>query len=94
MTAIESIRRDYYSAFLGHLIHRNESSLHSGYEIGRAAVVQDVSMLELATIHHDVFRRVLAETPPEEVSEVVSAASEFFVEILATYHMIHRSAQA
>jgi hypothetical protein len=47
-------------------------------------------MLELAKIHHQVFRDVLAETRPTELDDVAGAASEFFLEVLATYHMTHQ----
>jgi hypothetical protein len=93
MTTVESVRRDYHAAFLGHLLHRDEASLRRGYEIGRRAVVESLNMLELAKIHHEVFRKVLAETPPGEMDDVAGAASEFFLEVLATYHMTHPTQQ-
>ena len=86
----DAARRNYHAAFLGHLLHRDEASLRTGYEIGRRAVVDGVSMLELAKIHHQVFRDVLAETRPTELDDVAGAASEFFLEVLATYHMTHQ----
>jgi hypothetical protein len=89
MISTESLRRDYHAAFLGHLFHRNESSLRSGYELGRRAVVDQISVLDIATVHHEVFREILAETRSAEMDDVTEAASEFFVEVLATYHMTH-----
>lgn len=90
MTTAETLRRDYHAAFLGHLLHRDEASLRTGYEIGRRAVVDGVSMLELAKTHHEVFRVVLAETRRADVDDVTEAASQFFLEVLATYHMTHQ----
>ncbi|GAA3632626.1 phosphatase RsbU N-terminal domain-containing protein [Microlunatus ginsengisoli] len=89
MISEASLRRDYHAAFLGHLFHRDERSLRFGYELGRRAVVEEVSVLDLAIVHHEVFRQILAETRSDEVDDVIAAASEFFVEVLATYHMTH-----
>jgi hypothetical protein len=87
--AADALDRDYRAAFVGYLSHRGERQLHTAYEIGRGAVVSGTSMLALSKIHHDVFRTVLAQSRPEELDDVVDAASEFFIEVLATYHMTH-----
>ena len=44
-----------------------------------------------AQVHHEVFLEVLRDTRPEDLARVASAASEFFVEVLATYDMTQRS---
>ena len=91
-TARDCLARDYRAAFLRYLPRREEAALHSGYKMGRAAVTAGVSVLELAQTHHDVLLEVLAETAPEDVAAVATAASEFFLECLATYDMAQRSA--
>ena len=88
---LDSIARDYRAAFLRYLPRREESALHSGYELGRAAVSDGVSLLELARIHHDVLLAVLSDSTPEDVPEVATAGSEFLLEVLATYDMTQRS---
>ena len=94
MSIAEALRRDYRVAFLRFLPRRDEKALHAGYEIGRTAVVEGLSLLELARIHHDVFRVALSETPPDRVEEMVDAASEFFLEAIAVYHMTHGSSDS
>ncbi len=89
MIAGEALRRDYRAAFLRYLPRRDEEPLRIAYELGRRAVVEDLSILELSTVHHEVFGRVVRETRPEDLDAVVQAASEFFLEVLATYHMVH-----
>ena len=54
-------------------------------------MTEGVSILELARIHHEVLLEALRETPPEERTEVATAASEFFLEVLATVDMTQRS---
>ena len=91
MTALEDLKRDYRVAFLRYLPHRAEAALHRGYELGRLAVTEGLSILELARIHHEILLEALRETPVEELPEVATAASEFFLEVLATFDMTQRS---
>lgn len=88
---LPSVTRDYRAAFLRYLPRRDEAALHSGYELGRAAVADEVSLLDLTQIHHDVLLEVLKDTPADDLPRVASAASEFLLEVLATYDMTQRS---
>ena len=90
MTALEGLRRNYRVAFLRYLPRREEAALARGYELGRAAVTEGLSILELAQIHHEVLIEALRETPAEDLGQVATAASEFFLEVLATFDMAQR----
>jgi Phosphoserine phosphatase RsbU, N-terminal domain len=90
MSRLDDLTRDYRVAFLHYLPRHEEAALARGYELGRSAVAEGLSILELARIHHEVFLEVLRETPPAELPEVATAASEFFLEVLATYDMAQR----
>ena len=90
VTELVALTRDYRAAFLRYLPRREESALTSGYELGRAAVTAGVSILDLARIHHEIFLDVLRETRSEEITDLAAAASEFFLEVLATYDMTQR----
>ena len=90
MTAVESLTRDYRVAFLQYLPRREEAALNRGYELGRSAVVEGLSLLDLARVHHEILLEVLRETPAEEISAVAVAASEFFLEVLAPFDMAQR----
>jgi len=90
VTELVALTRDYRAAFLRYLPRREESALTSGYELGRGAVTAGVSILDLARIHHEIFLDVLRDTRPEEITDLVAAASEFFLEVLATYDMTQR----
>lgn len=87
MTDLEALTRDYRVAFLRYLPQQDERALALGYEIGRAAVGDGVSVLHLAQVHHAILTEVLSQTSPEELREVATAASEFFLEVLATFQM-------
>ena len=90
MTALEKIHRDYRAAFLRYLPRREETALHAGYELGRSAVTDGLSILELVQVHHDVFLEVLQDTQGEDLTRVATAASEFLLAALATYDMAQR----
>ncbi|MGY1836969.1 phosphatase RsbU N-terminal domain-containing protein [Blastococcus sp. SYSU DS0510] len=90
MTALEDLRRDHRAAFLRHLGHRRESSLHAGYELGRSALAAGISLLEVIRVHHDVLIEVLGTTRPEEVQAVAEAASDFLLEVVASFDMSQR----
>jgi hypothetical protein len=90
VTALADVARDYRVAFLRYLPRREEAALHSGYELGRAAVANGLSILELAQIHHEVLLEILRDGPAEDLTSVATAASEFFLEVLATYDMAQR----
>ena len=91
MTTLAELERDYRAAFLRYLPRRDEAALHTGYELGRRAMTNGLSILDLAQVHHQVFLEVLRDTKPEDLAQVASAASEFYVEVLATYDMTQRS---
>jgi hypothetical protein len=90
-TTLQSLRRDYSAGFLRYLHRRDEEPLRIGYEIGRAAVVSGMSVLELAQIHHEVLLEVLRDPSSDDLAAVATAASEFFLEVLATFDMTQRS---
>ena len=90
MSALDDLTRDYRAAFLRYLPRREEAALHSGYQLGRSAVADGVGILEIARVHHEVLLEVLRDTPPERLPEVATAASEFLLEVLATYDMASR----
>jgi hypothetical protein len=91
MNPLQRLSRDYRAAFLRYLPRREEAPLHKAYELGRAALGEGISLLELAQVHHEIFYEVLRDTPADELSRVNTAASEFFLEALSAYDMVQRS---
>jgi hypothetical protein len=90
MIELKNLKRDYRAAFLRYLLRREEAPLHVGYEIGRSAVAEGLSILELSRVHHEVLLEVLRDSPADDLSGVATAASEFFAEVIATYDMAQR----
>ena len=84
-------RRDYAPAFLQYLSDGGEPGRRAAYELGRRAIGEHLSLLDLARIHHTVLLEVLkTHRTPHELEHIGRAASEFLVEALAVFEMAHR----
>jgi hypothetical protein len=90
VNARERLHRNYRTAFLRYLPNRDEAALDAGYQIGRSAVTEGLTILDLAQVHHDVLREVLPARSPEELDGLVATAADFLAEVLATYEMTRR----
>ena len=89
--AYERFRRDYAPAFLQYLSDRGEGGRRSAYELGRRAISEQLSVLDLARIHHGLLLEVLkTHRTPDELEHIAQAASEFLVEALAVFEMTQR----
>jgi hypothetical protein len=90
-TTHERFRRDYAPAFLGYLSGRDEPGRQAAYELGRRAIREQLSVLDLARIHHSILLDVLkTHRNPQELEHIAQAASEFLVEALAVFEMTQR----
>ena len=89
--AYERFRRDYAPVFLQYLSERGEQGRQAAYELGRRAIGDQLSVLDLARIHHTVLLDVLkTHRSPQELEHIAQAASEFLVEALAVFEMTQR----
>ncbi len=91
MTAPADLVRNYRTALLRYLPRRDEAALHTGYQVGRNALTSGLSLLEVGRVHQEILVELLGQTRAEDLREVAAAASEFFLEVLATYDMTHRA---
>jgi ANTAR domain/Phosphoserine phosphatase RsbU, N-terminal domain len=89
--AHERFRRDYAPAFLQYLSERGEPGRRAAYELGRRAITEQLSVLDLTRIHHAMLLEVLrTHRTPRELEHIAQAASEFLVEALAVFEMTQR----
>ena len=89
--AYERFRRDYAPVFLQYLSERGERGRRAAYELGRRAIGEQLSVLDLARIHHGMLLDVLkTHRSPQELEQIAQAASEFLVEALAVFEMTQR----
>ncbi len=87
----DRLARNYPPAFLAFLADRKEKNLARAYELGRDALADGISLLDLIRTHHVVFGQVLGTaSTAADVAETVDAAAAFLVESLAPYEMARR----
>jgi hypothetical protein len=91
---LEDLTRDYRAAFLSALPHQSEAALTLGYRLGRRAVADGVSLLDLVQVHHVVLAEVLSEPSDRQPDEVTLAGCAFLLEVLSTFDMAHRALRA
>jgi hypothetical protein len=85
------LRRDYTPAFLVYLSRRDEKALRGAYELGRGAMSNRISLLDLVQVHHAVLLDTLGTAKgAEELQDIGRAAAEFLVEALASFEMTQR----
>lgn len=89
MTAL-GFRSEYVAALHLHVVGGGETTLREGYELGRRALAEGVSALDLAAIHHEALASALNAGERERLPDVVAAAAAFFQEILSAFEMVHR----
>ena len=93
MTGVREGFRAEYSAAFGEYVSSaaGERGLERAYELGRIAVSEGLSTLDLAAIHHEVLSEALAlASSAEEHARVARAATEFALESLSTFEMAQR----
>jgi serine phosphatase RsbU (regulator of sigma subunit) len=79
----------YAAAFDQYLADGGEAGLAGAYELGREAVKEQLSVLELAAVHHAVLGQSLSRRT-EDVERVTEAATQFFLESLSAFEMVQR----
>ena len=89
-TPLDRLGQNYTPAFLAFRRHRDEQNRHKAYELGRDALADGISLLDLIRTHHTVVGQVLADSAPAELADIVDAAASFLVEALAPYEMARR----
>lgn len=82
----------YATALRAYLHAGGEDSLHLGYELGRRAVREGRSILQMIELHQRVVTQVLsATTSCAEAARAVEAASAFFGEAMSSFEMTNRA---
>ena len=90
-TALRRFGQSYANAFEGYLREPDEASLRRAYELGREAVSRSLSVVDLATVHHETLAAI-QERQPDPALDVMRAC-EFFVESLGAFEMVQRGFQ-
>jgi signal transduction histidine kinase len=91
---LENFEEEYRSGLNHYSEAGGEAALGRAYELGRRALEQQLSVVELASLHHraviDLVRTVENETQKEEL---LRTSAEFLAECVSPYEMAHRGFQ-
>jgi hypothetical protein len=84
-------RTAYLAALRSHIDKPSEATLRTAYELGRDAVADELSVLDLAAVHHNALA-VLLSSPAGAAGadEIIPAAADFFIESLSASEMVQR----
>jgi Phosphoserine phosphatase RsbU, N-terminal domain/GAF domain len=84
----------YQRSLRDYICWPSEATLRTAYELGRDAVQQELSVMDLAITHHDTLASVLRVEPDRtEYDRIVRAAGDFFLESISAFEMIRRGFQ-
>jgi signal transduction histidine kinase len=93
-TARAGLEEEYASLLREYASVGGESALGQAYELGRRAITEQMSLVEIASLHHQALKRLLADERDEmHRAELLRASSDFLGECLAPYEMAHRGFQ-
>jgi hypothetical protein len=85
-----TFRTVYRRALERHVATPGEATLREAYELGRAGIDVELTVLELATAHHEALRASLRSARPDDVDDLLTAAADFLAEALTASEMVRR----
>jgi hypothetical protein len=89
--SLTRFRLDYAPLMLRYLTQQDESGLKSAYELGRSAMLESVSLLEVVRVHNEMFLEVLTTArDTDEAQSVARAASVLLIDLIASFEMSQR----
>ncbi|HEY6387390.1 MAG TPA: ATP-binding protein [Candidatus Acidoferrum sp.] len=88
-----TLEKEYRSAFGEYIQRGGESALGRAYELGRRAITEKKSLMEIASLHHQVLHGMFTDAPGAMKRQEFSTAAEFLAEMLSPYEMTHRGVQ-
>jgi signal transduction histidine kinase len=85
---------EYRSALCEYATGGGEPALGRAYELGRRALSEQKSLVEIASLHHQaVLALVCDEESAKRREELLRVSAEFLAECLSPYEMAHRGFQ-
>jgi hypothetical protein len=94
VTAAADFQECYASAFDGYVDDPGEAALSAAYELGRSAVRRGLTVLDLASVHHDTLARAAAAARTGgDLDAVMGAGGAFFLEAVSAFEMVRRVLQ-
>jgi signal transduction histidine kinase len=89
-----SFEDEYRSSLREYATGGGEAVLGKAYELGRRAIAERKSLVEMASLHHEAVSALFPLAGNERSrEELLRASSEFLAECLSPYEMAHRGFQ-
>ena len=89
--ALHRFRLDYAPLLLRYLAQHEESVLNLAYELGRDAMRDSLSLLDVVRVHEELSLDVVATTKDvTEAHAVGRAASDLLMDLIASFEMLQR----
>lgn len=90
----ESFEEQYRSSLREYATVGGEMALGRAYELGRRALTEKKSLVEMASLHHQAVLDLVRSVDDEKHrEEFLHTSSEFFAECVSPYEMAHRGFQ-
>src|SRR5882757_2599349 len=90
----ENFEEEYSSALRSYAAERGELALGRAYELGRRALEQQLSVVELAALHHQAVIGLMGGAEGDQgKEELLRVSAEFLAECVSPYEMAHRGFQ-
>jgi signal transduction histidine kinase len=89
-----TFEQHYRAGLLEYTANPCEAALGCAYKLGREAIDEGRSLLEIAAVHHQTLQEIVSgarDSRPHE--DLLKAGAEFLAESLAPYEMAHRGFQ-
>lgn len=84
----------YAAALRDYAMGGGETVLGRAYELGRRAIAERKSLLELVSIHHQILRELFQNSPDRRSqTHLVNTSCDFFSECVSPYEMAQRGFQ-
>src|SRR5437879_9111025 len=93
MTHPGEIARRYTTALREHLASPDETALHQAYELGRAALAENLGLVDLVLLHHGALANLVRERPDGGKPAIMASAAAFLAESLSPFEMMQRGYQ-
>src|SRR2546425_2178452 len=88
------IEVEYRTSLREYVAGGGEPALGRAYELGRRALTEQKSLVEMASLHHQAVLSLVRGTESEKRrEELLRSSGEFFAECLSPYEMAHRGFQ-
>ncbi len=84
------IAREYAMALADYLAGAGEAALHRAYELGRRAVSEGLSLLDMVSLHHNTLQSLLEGRSRAAWAPLFESAQTYLAETLSPFEMAHR----